>query len=141
MKLQSLSASFIRREVRIVSYSQVKPHARLKRVPLEPDDVEEIVGPREYLVFVERIEEADGLYFLCPKCFQANGGPVNTHSVICWFVGKVADDVDPKPGRWTPQGTALHDLTFVPSQGRSQSVLLTSGCRWHGLIVNGDATV
>ena len=24
------------------------------------------------------------LGILCPKCFAENGGPVGTHSVICW---------------------------------------------------------
>jgi hypothetical protein len=33
----------------------------------------------------------------------------------------------------------LHDLTFVPSAGRTHSVLLTAGCQWHGFVVNGDA--
>lgn len=88
---------------------------------------------------IESLADADGLMFLCPKCFAANNGRTGTHSVICWFVGKVPDDLDPKPGRWTPQGTSLDDLTFVPGSGRSHSVLLTSGCNWHGFVANGGA--
>ncbi len=89
---------------------------------------------------VEQLAEADGLEFLCPKCFVANGGEVGTHRVICWFVGKVPDWVRPGPGRWTPQGTGLNDLTFVPSEGRSQSVALTGGgCAWHGFVTDGKA--
>src|SRR3990167_3323009 len=74
---------------------------------------------------VPTLAEADGLMFLCPKCFAANNGRVGTHMVLCWFVGKVPDDLIPKPGRWTPQGTGLDDLSFVPGSGRSASVLLT----------------
>ncbi len=85
------------------------------------------------------INQADGIIFLCPKCYITNKGIIGTHSVICWFVGKVPDDLGPKPGRWTPQGTGLHDLTFIPSAGRSHSVLLTSGCGWHGFVKDGKA--
>ncbi len=80
---------------------------------------------------------ADGIIFLCPKCFERNKGSVGTHSVICWFVGRVPDDADPKPGRWNPSGTGLDDLTFVGPG--AASVLLTSGCAWHGFIKDGKA--
>ncbi len=91
--------------------------------------------------YVDSLAEAHGIMFLCPKCFAANKGPIGTHSVICWFVGKVPDDVFPKPGRWTPQGAGIDDLTFVPSEGRSCSVLLPGpGCEWHGFVRNGDAS-
>ena len=86
---------------------------------------------------VETLSEADGIIFLCPKCFATNGGKVKTHSVICWFVGKVPDDLGPKPGRWNPQGTGLDDLTFVPPG--AVSVRLTGGCGWHGHVVSGAA--
>lgn len=85
------------------------------------------------------LAEADGLLFMCPKCFTENKGKVGTHWVLCWFVGKVPDDLDPKPGRWTPAGTSLDDLSFVPGSGRSHSVLLQSGCAWHGFLTNGRA--
>lgn len=91
------------------------------------------------MLIVDRLEDADGIMFLCPKCYAANGGNVGTHSVICWFVGKVPDSLNPKPGRWTPQGTGLEDLTFVPSPGLTQSVLLTGGCNWHGFVTGGEA--
>ena len=77
---------------------------------------------------------ADGILFLCPKCHAENGGPVGTHSVLCWFVGRVADDVEPGPGRWTPSGTGISDLSLTPS------VHLLAGCGWHGFVGNGDAT-
>lgn len=136
-----LEARFIRHEVRVEMRRFVKPEVFAARPsgPYTEDDIEERTGPVAYIPDVDTLAEADGVWFLCPKCCSENGGRVGTHAVICWFVGKVSDDVDPKPGRWTPTGTDLSDLTFVPSAGRSNSVLLTGGCGWHGFVVNGDA--
>ncbi len=89
-------------------------------------------------VEVESLQEADGIRFLCPKCFVNNSGSIGTHSVICWFEDKVADDVRPAPGRWKPHGTNLDDLTFVVGK-HSNSVLLMGGCNWHGFVKNGFA--
>jgi hypothetical protein len=84
------------------------------------------------------VKWAQGVLFLCPLCFKINNGPIGTHSVICWFKGRVSDDLEPGPGRWNPQGTTIDDLTFVPPG--AVSVQLLGGCNWHGFIVNGDAT-
>lgn len=90
---------------------------------------------------VETLGEADGILFVCPKCFQANGNQrPGVHSVICWFEGKVPDDATPGPGRWNPTGTGFADLSFVPG-AKSNSVLLTSGCAWHGFVASGDVTI
>ena len=86
---------------------------------------------------VDSLEEADGIMFLCPKCFKENKGPIGTHSVLCWFTNRVPDHVQPGPGRWNPAGTSMNDLTFVPP--RAVSVLLKSGCQWHGFVRNGSA--
>ena len=86
---------------------------------------------------VDTVAEADGIMFLCPKCFAEKGSSIGVHSVICWFVGKVADHIDPKPGRWVPSGTGIDDLTFIGPN--AASVLLTGGCNWHGFIRNGEA--
>ena len=137
-----LEARLIRREVRIASRRFLRPEALAAKPegPYADDDFEDRTGPTEYLVDVDALAEADGVWFLCPKCYAQNGGCVGTHAVICWFVGRVPDDVDPKPGRWTATGTGLSDLTFVPSVGRSHSVLLTAGCGWHGFIADGNAS-
>lgn len=85
---------------------------------------------------------AQGVDFLCPKCFAANGGAVGTHRVICWSRSRgVPDDVTPRPGRWLLVGTSIDDLTLnadPPSTARS--VLLTSGCGWHGFVTAGNVT-
>ena len=137
-----LEARLIRREVRIESRRFIRSEAAAAKPegPYTDVDFEERTGPAEYIVDVDALAEADGVWFLCPKCYAQNGGCVGTHAVICWFVGRVPDDVDPKPGRWTPTGTDLSDLSFVPSAGRSHSVLLTGGCRWHGFVTAGDAS-
>lgn len=120
----------------------------MKLLDLEGQFLRREAGPPVVLHYVDTLAEADGVIFLCPKCFAANGGKVGTHAVICWFEGKVPDDADPKPGRWNPSGTGLDDLTFVGP--RAVSILLTStgnpdgvgmkgGCGWHGFIRNGDA--
>lgn len=135
MRLSELYAEFIRREVRIESRRFVK-HDVFKARPNGPyteDDVEERVGPCEYHHVVATLEEADGVQFLCPKCFAANNGPVGTHSVICWRP-RVPPDVLPNPGRWEFQGTGLGDLTLVAG---SSSILLTAGCKAHFFVRNG----
>lgn len=87
------------------------------------------------------LAEADGILFVCPKCWTDAGKREGAHSVICWFVGRVPDDTLPGPGRWTPSGTGIDDLTFIPGNPpRPVSVALTGGCSWHGFVRNGDAT-
>lgn len=68
---------------------------------------------------------ADGIIFLCPVCFRTNGGPVGTHSVICWQP-HVPQSMPPVPGRWSFQGTGYEDLTLVAG---SSSILLTCTCK------------
>ena len=83
---------------------------------------------------VDTIGEADGVEFLCPMCFKENNGPVGTHAVICWSPS-VPQDTSPTPGRWSMQGTGLHDLTLVAG---SSSVLLKGGCQAHFFVRNGE---
>lgn len=83
--------------------------------------------------FVDTIDTADGIIFLCPKCFAATGNRLGVHSVICWRP-RVPLDVSPGPGRWEFQGTGYTDLTLVAG---SSSVLLTSGCQAHFYVQGG----
>jgi len=133
VRLQALGATFIRREVRIEPVSVVKAAVFAIRPigPFNADDFEIVVRPVIYHVHVDNLSEADGVSFLCPKCFPG-------HSVICWFTGKVPDDAKPSPGRWNPSGTSIDNLTFVGPG--AASVELLGGCLWHGAVVNGDAT-
>lgn len=90
---------------------------------------------------VATIAEAQGVRFLCPKCFAINRGKVGTHSVICWSRSRgTPEDEMPGPGRWKLDGTSIADLTLnadPPSSARS--VQLHGGCAWHGFITNGYA--
>jgi hypothetical protein len=78
--------------------------------------------------------KADGIIFLCPKCFAANGGPTGTHSVICWQP-KIPKKIKPGPGRWSFEGTSFDDLTLVA--GSSSIHLTGKGCGAHFFIRNG----
>ncbi|MCK9463812.1 MAG: hypothetical protein M0R80_29695 [Proteobacteria bacterium] len=99
----------------------------------------------------DSIEKAQGVMFQCPKCaegkeiFEEDGkkGVCGAHYVMCWFANprnapRVSDNLEPKPGRWYYEGTSLEDLTFTGPG--AYSILLTSGCCWHGFIKNGDAS-
>jgi len=89
----------------------------------------------------DSLEQAQGLMFLCPKCFVANEGRVGTHRVICWSRSRgVPDDALPGPGRWRLLGTSFDDLTLEGENGGARSVLLTGGCQWHGFITDGEVT-
>lgn len=98
-----------------------------------------IVNDDRSFSFVSELAEAQGILFLCPKCFAKNHGNIGTHSVICWFADRgVPDDLHPLPGRWIPEGKGYDDLTFVGPN--AASVLLTGGCNWHGFVCNGETT-
>lgn len=94
------------------------------------------------LPYVDRLEDAQGISFLCPACFVKNGGKVGTHQVICWSRSRgVPEDARPGPGRWKLVGTSIDDLTLDADPPSTQrSVQLTGGCNWHGHITNGEVT-
>lgn len=107
----------------------------MKLADLEPEFVARADGDGFHKV--ETLAEAQGLLFLCPKCYGANAGPVGTHSVLAWFKGRgVPDDAEPGPGRWEPSGTGFPDLTLNPSV----DITGFMSCNWHGWIQNGEAT-
>lgn len=87
---------------------------------------------------VKKLAEADRLVFLCPRCFAENGGPKGTHRVAVDFEGRgTPDDAccrgrDGKAVRWAVSGKRLDDLTVSPS------ILMLSGCKWHGWVRNGQ---
>lgn len=85
---------------------------------------------------VPTISEADGVEFLCPKCFEANGRRrPGVHGIICW-APSVPQTTSPTPGRWEMVGAGMNDLTL---KAGSSSVLLTGdGCRAHFFIEGGN---
>ena len=86
-------------------------------------------------VYVDRIEEAQGLKFLCPKCSVLGGDGVRRgHIIICW-APEIPQTVNPKPGRWRLVGTGYGDLSLVAG---SSSIQLPPPCSWHGYVTAGE---
>lgn len=80
-------------------------------------------------------QDANGILFMCPKCFIAKGHTSKgVHGVICWSP-LVPQTVDPKPGRWELAGDTFDTLSLVAG---SSSVLLTSGCNAHFFVKHGS---
>ncbi len=110
--------------------------------------------------YVADLAAAQGLLFQCPACAAGKplepdsedvpaevGAPlarrvaVGAHRVVCWFSNPVGGLVAPPEAdhgsahhpRWRASGATLEDLTLAPS------VLLLTGCRWHGWVQGGEA--
>ena len=76
------------------------------------------------------LEQAQGVRF---------NDPIQGGGVVCWFRNRgVPDDAIPGPGRWTPSGTGLHDLTLEPSVDLSCGGKYPTA--WHGWVRNGEVT-
>lgn len=106
----------------------------MRLVELEPRFLRRIDAAGQRRRYVETLDEAEGVIFLCPVCFAANRGSVGTHSVVCW-APEVPAGVEPGPGRWALQGTGVADLTLVAG---SSSVFLAGGCRAHFFVRDGS---
>ena len=133
-----------------IRFTDLKPSfRRYEESPGEWDELHDgktvhVKGIRVHHIKADNIDEAQGVQFLCPKCFQKNNGPIGTHSVICWSRSKgVPEHAEPGPGRWRLEGTCLADLTLGIDDGcKSCSVKLTGdGCGWHGHVTNGEVTL
>ncbi len=140
MRLTDLEPQFMRYEKRLGTWTE------LVRSPLPGEASDhiprhEVTGMQAVMVHVDTIGEAQGIWFLCPKCFVANKGPVGTHGVCCWSRSRgVPEDAEPKPGRWRLTGTGYHDLSLMEEKGQSRSVLLLGDgvCAWHGFVTAGE---
>jgi hypothetical protein len=83
---------------------------------------------------VGTLAEADGIWFLCPKCYVENNGPVGTHRCKIGFRGKATPGTygcnkDGQPVLWdVVGGSGLDDLQLSPSY------LIQGGCGWHGFV-------
>lgn len=99
---------------------------KLRLVDLDPQFVRHTPTGHQDVV---DLSTAQGITFLCPGCFQKNGGEVGTHSLLVWFKDRgVPDGAEPGPGRWTVSGMSVADLTLSPS--------VDAKC-WHGHVVGG----
>jgi len=99
-------------------------------------------------VGVDRVADADVLYFQCPKCAAScprvmrddgTGYAEGAHFISVPFK---AHDGRPEMAqreaqgrpRWGVSGTSLSDISTTPS------IQVIGGCGWHGFVTNGDAT-
>lgn len=137
LRLLDLNPRFIRYEEKLDTWIEVD------RQPMAGELVDsvpthQVTGMRAYWQWVDTIVEAQGVEFLCPKCFAANGGNVGTHVVVCWSRSRgVPDKAEPGPGRWRLVGTCFGDLSLMEEPGQSRSVALRGGCAWHGYVTDG----
>lgn len=135
MKLTELEPQFIRYEARIETYEIIVGDSATWRDRGCPTEV--VTGPKQWQICVNTLDQAQGIRFLCPKCFQQNGGDVGTHGCDVTFEGRGVAEEHGSHGstgatRWGVSGTGYDDLTTTPS------ILLVGGCAWHGFITNGE---
>lgn len=107
----------------------------MKLTDLEPQFLSHRGDPRTHWN-VDTLAEANGIFFVCPKCFAANDNSrIGVHGIICWDPS-VPQTVSPTPGRWAMSGTGYEDLTLTAG---SSSILLTGpGCGAHFFIQRGE---
>lgn len=115
----------------------------MKLTELEPQFVRhEMRNSQKIDVHVNSLQEATGIFFLCPVCWKKNKGPIGTHGIIVTFRDRdVPDELgshnkEGLPTRWLVSGNNYDDLTLSPSIDISQDV----SSEWHGFITNGEVT-
>lgn len=108
-----------------------KPSVRLAQ--LDPHFVILIPGTKPMLKRVGSIELADGLGFLCPKCWRDSLGK-STVRVLVWQPLKVPEAALPGPGRWAIVGTGVDDLSLL---ARAPVIDPSHGCGWRGVVELG----
>lgn len=92
------------------------------------------IGADNSLIYVYNIEDAQGIVFLCPKCYLANNGAIGTHSIICWFMGRgVPEELNRESRRWVLEGSSYDNITF------GDAGIFSECCKWHGHVENGIA--
>lgn len=131
MKLAELEPQFFRHAVKPAGPELGRPM---------PDGSTQWGGfPTDVFYDTDVLAEADGITFLCPKCWAANGGTVGTHSIMIFFADRNAPEhlgknKDGQTVRWRVSGTGYSDLVTSPS------ILQQCGCAWHGYIGASDGS-
>ncbi len=83
---------------------------------------------------VDNLNDAHGIRYLCPKCFEENSGSVGTHGIVN-FDPSISQEFRPTPGRWNLIGTGLDDLSLI---NESSSIAMTGeGCKAHFFVSFG----
>jgi len=139
LRLVDLEPRFVRYETRDTEVDMVEGDPATSDARGRP--TVRRIEPREYSIKVATLAEAQGVRFLCPVCFQENGGPVGTHGVEVAFEGRGvlphqgSQASGGQPSRWHVTGTGFEDLTLTPSIH-----LAGDGCGWHGWVTHGLVT-
>lgn len=110
---------------------------------LEPQFVKHTLGDNKKIdIHVHTLEESNGIFFLCPVCWNKNNGPVGTHGIVVTFHGRnVPDELgshnkEGQPTRWNVSGNSYENLTLTPSIDISRNL----PGEWHGFITNGEVS-
>jgi hypothetical protein len=92
------------------------------------------------LQHVDRLQDANGVLFVCPLCFERNDHRrIGVHSVMCWAPSVPLLDELTGPGRWELHGTSVDDLTLVAGSS-SVHLKAPAGCGAHFFVRNGEIT-
>jgi hypothetical protein len=92
---------------------------------------------RDFRIPVDKLEDAQCIWFLCPKCFENLGGFVGCHMVEVTFAGRgvpAGVGIKNRQGqdmRWHVGGSGFDNLTISPS------ILIEGICGWHGYVHSG----
>lgn len=139
MKLSSLNPQFYRYDRRMTDVELcVGDQATWRERGCPTEKKKEL---RDYRIPVNNIEEAQCVWFQCPKCVREKGTVVGCHFVEVTFADRgvlPGQGIKNKSGediRWNISGTNYNDLTVTPS------VLIQGGCGWHGFITAGEVSI
>lgn len=148
MRLLDLQPQFVRYETVVETYDVIVGDSETWRARGCPTQA--VTGPREHIVHVESLTDAQGVWFLCPGCYAENihklpegatdieGAGIGVHQVQVTFESRGVKDnqgahgSNGSPTRWVVSGTGYDDLTTSPS------ILVDPSCGWHGYITNGE---
>jgi hypothetical protein len=100
---------------------ELDPHFLVRRPSTED-------GYQHVLERTDNVAVADGIRFLCPRCYEKNGGAAGTHQIRVPFAGRGLGQMG-----WHVAGTSFSDLTLTPS-----IALPGERCGFHGFITNGE---
>ncbi len=135
MRLTELSPQFYRYDRRMAQVDIIVGDPDTWRERGCPSERREEL--RDFRVPVQSLEDAQCVWFLCPKCFASLGGFVGCHMVEVTFAGRgvpAGVGIKNRKGedvRWQVGGSGLADLTISPS------ILIEGGCGWHGFVQQG----
>lgn len=113
---------------------------QVKRILFQPYLYMSVDGPKtieDYPHYYPAmsLEEADGIWFLCPKCFKDNSGPEGTHAIACWRPRVPQHEHMTGPGRWEFVGSSFEDLSLFSNP---TSVKVEGGCNAHFTVEKGN---